>query len=94
MYPFSESWIVKGLIQGHIGVLTGMQVKVFGELFFTHIILKNPNALEVLKMCLQEKTFLKAERESTAILILAELNFPCGGEEQVCLTSRVKGTCN
>ena len=56
-----------------------MQIKVFGELFFTHIILKNPKALKVLKMCLQEKTFLKAERESTAILILVELNFPRWG---------------
>lgn len=57
MDPFSESWIVKSLIQDHIGVLTGMQIKVFGELFFTHIIFKNPKALEVFKMCLKERLF-------------------------------------
>ena len=34
-----------------------MQIKVFGELFFTHIIFKNPKALEVLKMCWKERLF-------------------------------------
>lgn len=59
---FSEPWIGKCLIQSHIGIVTRMHIKIFGELFFHSPNFQNP-IVGVLKIYLKDET-LKILKEN------------------------------